>query len=60
MTMKFATASDKFIFVLAVIGMTIFGLSRPMFSVLFGRTSRGVSTAEQKTGAGKDDQPNTW
>ena len=41
-------------------GMTIFGMSRPLFSVLFGQTSRGVSTAENKTQAGGDDQPKTW
>ena len=60
MTMRFATGTDKFIFVLAIIGMTIFGASRPLFSVLFGRTSRGVSTAENKAGAAGDDQPKTW
>jgi hypothetical protein len=52
--MRFADGKDKFIFGLAILGMTIFALSRPLFSVMFGRTSRGVSTAENNTGAGED------
>ena len=46
MTMRFATKKDKLIFGFAVFGMTMYGLSRPLFSVMFGQNSRGVSQAE--------------
>jgi len=58
MTMRFATGKDKLIFVVAVISMTIFGAARPTFSILFGQTSKGVSTAEH--GSGSADAPKAW
>ena len=36
MVMRFATVGDKFILTAAIIGMTIYGASRPMFSIMFG------------------------
>ena len=55
MALRYASASDKCILAAAITGMTIYGASRPLFSVMFGRVTRGVS----KTSHG-DDEHKVW
>lgn len=57
MTMRFATGQDKLIFVVAVIAMTIYGSSRPLFSVMFGQSTKGVSNADH---GGSGEKAKTW
>ena len=57
MTMRYATGKDKLFLALAILAMTIHGTSRPLFSVMLGKTSRTVSTADHGTG---DGQQKTW
>ena len=52
--MRFASTSDKVVYVVSVLGMIGYGIARPLFSVLYGKTTGNSTQAES------DKDMNTW
>jgi hypothetical protein len=51
MTMRYASFKDKLFFGFGVFGMIGYGVSRPLFAIMYGKVTGGATRTESKIGS---------